>query len=123
MNPVYDIFNKLNNQGQLITKFKINGKTYSIYDVDKIEGKDSYIGETRYEQGIILIEKGPTQEMIDTVGHELAHVWLYENGHPYQSGGCFTYEEVCEFMSFSWEFIKRNVEKYIRAKENLRWRK
>jgi len=108
---------------QEITSFWINKKLYTIYDVDKIEGKDSYIGETRYEKGIILIEKGPTQEMIDTVGHELAHVWLYENGHPYQDGGCFTYEDLCEYMSFSWEFISYNVEKYIRAKERLIWRK
>lgn len=108
---------------QEITSFWINKEYYTIYDVDKIEGKDSYIGETRYEQGIILIEKGSFHEMIDTLGHELAHVWLYENGHHYQDGGCFTYEEVCEFMSFSWEFIERNVEKYIRAKEHMIWRK
>lgn len=113
MNPVYDIFNKLNNQGQLITKFKINGKTYSIYDVDKIEGKDSYIGETRYEKGIILIEKGSRQNMIDTLRHELAHVWLYENGHPYQSGGCFTYEDLCEYISFSNESIYKITQEYL----------
>ena len=102
---------------QEITSFWINKKFYTIYDVDKIEGKDSYIGETRYEKGIILIEKGPRQEMIDTVGHELAHVWLYENGHPYQDGGCFTYEEVCEYMSFSCEFVAGIMWQYMRKKE------
>lgn len=102
---------------QEITSFWINNKLYTIYDVDRIEGKDSYIGETRYEQGIILIEKGPTQEMIDTVGHELAHVWLYENGHPYQAGGCFTYEDLCEYMSFSCKFISSILWEYQLEKE------
>lgn len=100
-----------------ILQFKINNKEYTIYDVDKIEGKDTYLGETRYEKGIILIEKNSKQNMIDTVGHELAHVWLYENGHPYQVGGCFTYEEVCEYISFSNNSIHKIMQEYIKIKE------
>jgi len=99
-----------------IMKFKINGKTYTIYDVDKIEGKDSYIGETRYEKGIVLIEKGSMKEMLDTVRHELAHIWLYENGHPYQAGGCFTYEDLCEYISFSNESVYNITRDYMEKK-------
>ena len=99
-----------------ITKFKINNKIYTIYDVDRIEGKESYIGETQYDKGIVLIEKADRQEMIDTLGHELAHIWLYENGHPYQTGGCFTYEEVCEYISFSNNSIHMIIEEYMEAK-------
>jgi len=99
-----------------IMKFKINGKTYTIYDIDKIEGKDSYIGETRYEKGIVLIEKGSMKEMLDTVRHELAHIWLYENGHPYQAGGCFTYEDMCEYISFSNESVYNITREYMEKK-------
>ena len=99
-----------------IMKFKINGKTYTIYDVDKIEGKDSYIGETRYEKGIVLIEKGSMKEMLDTVRHELAHIWLYENGHPYQDGGCFTYEDLCEYISYSNESVYNITRDYMEKK-------
>jgi len=99
-----------------IMKFKINGKTYTIYDTDKIEGKDSYIGETRYEKGIVLIEKGSMKEMLDTVRHELAHIWLYENGHPYQAGGCFTYEDMCEYISFSNESVYNITREYMEKK-------
>ena len=101
---------------QEIMKFKINGNTYTIYDVDKIEGKDSYIGETRYEKGIVLIEKGTMKEMLDTVRHELAHIWLYENGHPYQAGGCFTYEDMCEYISFSNESVYNITREYMEKK-------
>lgn len=99
-----------------IMKFKINGKTYTIYDTDEIEGKDSYIGETRYEKGIVLIEKGSMKEMLDTVRHELAHIWLYENGHPYQAGGCFTYEDMCEYISFSNESVYNITREYMEKK-------
>ena len=99
-----------------IMRFTINNKLYTVYDVDRIEGKETYIVETQYNERIVLVEIGKPQEMIDTLGHELAHVWLYENGHEYQAGGCFTYEEVCEYMSFSWDFISYNVEEYMKVK-------
>lgn len=100
-----------------ILEFTFNGKPYTIYDVDKIEGKDSYIGETNYDKGIILIERGSIQDMLDTLKHELAHVWLYENGHFYQDGGCFTYEDLCEYIAFSNRFVYEVSQKYINAKE------
>lgn len=100
-----------------ILDFEYRGKPYTIYDVDKIEGKDSYLGETNYNKGIILIERGSIQDMLDTVKHELAHVWLYENGHPYQSGGCFTYEDMCEYIAFSNRFVYEITERYIHAKD------
>ena len=33
-----------------ICQFEINGKIYTIYDVDKIEGKNSYVGRSRYNE-------------------------------------------------------------------------
>ena len=96
--------------------FVINDKIYTIYEVDKIEGKDTYVGETQYDKGIVLIERGTKQNMIDTLGHELAHIWLYENGHPYQAGGCFTYEQVCELISFSNNSIHKIMQEYLKVK-------
>ena len=105
-----------------ILEFEYRGKPYNIYDVDKIEGKDSYLGETNYDKGIILIEEGNRQEMLDTLKHELAHVWLYENGHPYQAGGCFTYEDMCEYIAFSNEFVYIIKQRYDnKKKEKWYW--
>ena len=100
-----------------IINFEINGKKYTIYDVDKIEGKSSYIGETRYKEGIILIEYSDIPTMLDTLRHELAHVWLYENGHKNQNGDeVFNYEDVCEYVALSNNSINRIVKKYLKAK-------
>ena len=95
-----------------VISFSINGKDYTIYDVNKIEGKYSYVGETNYEKGMILIEYSTIPEMMMTVRHELAHVWLYENGHPYQTGGCFTYEDLCEYIALSNRFVYEVSERY-----------
>lgn len=100
-----------------VLDFKINGKKYRIYDVGRIEGKKTYVGETNYEKGIILIEYGTIPEMMTTVRHELAHVWLYENGHPYQAGGCFTYEDLCEYIALSNRFVYEISERYRIAKD------
>lgn len=101
---------------QEVIHFIINDKKYTIFDVDKIEGKKSYVGESQYEKGIVLIEVGTPEEMITTLKHELAHVWLYENGHPYQAGGCFTYEDLCEYIAFSNDSVYNISEEYKKVK-------
>ena len=99
-----------------ILKFSINNKQYTIYDINTIEGKPSYVGESQYDEGIILIEEGTKEQMLTTLKHELAHVWLYENGHPYQAGGCFTYEDMCEYIAFSNNFVYEISQRYLDAK-------
>lgn len=42
---------------QEICSFQINNHVYTIYDVDKIEGKNSYVGQSQYDKGLIYIEK------------------------------------------------------------------
>lgn len=55
--------------------------------------------------------------MLDTLKHELVHVWLYENGHKNQSGReVFGYEDVCEIAALSNNFVNRIVEKYLQNK-------
>lgn len=100
-----------------IIEFSIKNKIYKVFDTDKIEGKDSYIGETRYEEGIVLVEYSDIPTMLDTLRHELAHVWLYENGHPYQKGGCFTYEDLCEYIALSNRFVYEITSRYMHAKD------
>ena len=102
---------------QEICRFNINGKTYTIYDVDKIEGKDSYVGESDYEEGKIYVEKGKLENMLITLKHELMHVWLYENGHKNQDGKeIFSYEDLCEYAALANSSINRIVEEYRKAK-------
>lgn len=99
-----------------ITEFIINNKIYCIFDTDKIEGKDTYVGESRYEQGVILIERGTKEQMLITLRHELAHVWLYENGHSIQQEGCFTYEDLCEYIALSCNSVYNITEQYKKEK-------
>ena len=40
-----------------ICQFVINNNIYTIYDVDKIEGKNNYVGRSHYEDKTIYIEK------------------------------------------------------------------
>ena len=40
-----------------ICEFIINDKVYSIYDVDKIDGKENYVGRSHYEDKTLYIEK------------------------------------------------------------------
>lgn len=104
-----------------ILKFSINNKQYTIYDINKIEGKPSYVGESQYDEGIILIEEGSKEQMLTTLKHELAHVWLYENGHPYQAGGCFTYEDLCKYIALSNNSIY-SIEKEYKKIKKWNWK-
>lgn len=98
-----------------ICDFYINNKKYSIYNVDKIEGKESYLGQTDYLSTDIFVEKNNIEEMLNTLKHELMHAWLYENGHTNQNGDeCFSYEDVCEYSALANNSINKIVEEYKR---------
>lgn len=99
-----------------IIRFSINDRIYTIYDCKKIGGKSSYTGEVIYEQAIVFIEEGSKEQMLTTLKHELAHVWLHENGHDEQDGGCFSYEELCEYIALSADSVSRIEEEYKNAK-------
>ena len=100
-----------------ICEFEINNHIYTIYDVDKIIGKDNYVGRSHYDDKTIYIEKGNVKEMLLTLKHELMHVWLYENGHTNQNNDeTFGYEDVCELVALSNNSINKIVELYITSK-------
>lgn len=100
-----------------ICKFMINNKIYTIYDVDKIEGKKNYVGSSNYDNNEIFIENGTFEQMLLTLKHELMHVWLYENGHTNQDNNeMFGYEDLCELVALSNNSINNVVEVYINSK-------
>lgn len=100
-----------------ICQFIINGNVYTIYDVDKITGKNSYVGRSHYEDRTVFVEKGTKEQMMLTLKHELMHVWLYENGHKNQNNQeTFDYEELCELVALSNNSINRIVDLYINSK-------
>lgn len=100
-----------------ICSFEINNKIYTIYDIDKIEGKKSYIGKTEYDNTDIFIEIGNFEDMLLTLKHELMHVWLYENGHTNQNNDeVFGYEDVCELVALSNNSINKIVAEYLKNK-------
>lgn len=99
---------------QEICKFTINNKVYTIYDVDKITGKQNYVGRSHYDDKTIYIEYGTEEQMMLTLKHELMHVWLYENGHKNQNNNeIFGYEDVCELVALSNNSINRIVDEYL----------
>lgn len=100
-----------------ICSFVINNHIYAIYDVDKITGKENYVGRSHYEDRTVYIEKGNFEDMLLTLKHELMHVWLYENGHTNQNNDeTFGYEDVCELVALSNDSINRIVKLYLDEK-------
>ena len=100
-----------------ICQFVINKHIYTIYDVDKITGKENYVGRSHYEEKTIYIEKGNFKDMLLTLKHELMHVFLYENGHTNQNNDeTFGYEDVCELVALSNDSINRIVNLYLDEK-------
>ena len=100
-----------------ICQFIINNHIYTIYDVDKIEEKNNYVGRSHYDDRTIYIEKGAKKDMLLTLKHELMHVWLYENGHKNQDGKeVFDYEDMCELVALSNNSINRITKLYLESK-------
>lgn len=96
-------------------KFKINNDEWTIREVDEAEmgydmKNDYTLGVTEYKkQEIRLLKnyKGKKRTLI----HELIHVWLFEYGHN-QHDKEFNFEDVCEIVASSNNFINEVVEKY-----------
>lgn len=97
---------------EFICNFEINNRVYDIYNVDRIVGKKTYIGETNYDDRTIFIENGNYNQMLLTLKHELVHIWLYEKGYKNQQDGCFSFEDICEISALSNDFVNRVVGKY-----------
>lgn len=95
-------------------KFKVNGNVWIIRELSKnnMELKDS-LGETNYEtQEIHLLDTCKSKR--NTLKHELCHVWLWEYSHVQNDNDKFHFEQVCQIVANSNDFINSIVEKYFK---------
>ena len=104
-------------------KFEINNTEWIIKEITEAEinneTKNDYtLGVTIYKtQEILLLKEQPN--LIRTLKHELVHVWMYAYGHN-QHEKEFNYEDVCEIVASSNDFINEIVLLYNDKKEDLK---
>ena len=97
-------------------KFKCNNSEWNIKVVDEATinnemKQDGTLGVTIYKtQEILLLEN--QANIIKTLKHELMHVWLYEYGHAQDDNTTYGYEDICEIVASSNEFINEVVNEY-----------
>ena len=101
-------------------KFQINNTEWTIKEVDEAtinnEMKNDFtLGVTIYKTQEILLLKNQAN-LIKTLKHELIHVWLYEYGHAQNDETKYKYENVCEMVASSNDFINNVVIKYKEGK-------
>ena len=97
-------------------KFQINNTEWTIKEVDEAtinnEMKNDFtLGVTIYKTQEILLLKNQAN-LIKTLKHELMHVWLYEYGHAQNDEPKYNYEDVCELVASSNDFINDIVKQY-----------
>lgn len=97
-------------------EFKINDTHWTVEEIDKEQMKlkadnDYTMGLTCYiEQRIYLLKD--QANLIKTLKHELTHVWLYEYGHCQSDNSEYNYEDICEIVASSNNYINEVVKKY-----------
>lgn len=104
-------------------KFKINNTEWLIEEVDEATinnemKSDGTLGVTIYRTQTIMLLKDQAN-IIKTLKHELTHVWLYEYGHNQNDDKTFSYEDVCEIVASSNDFINEVVNKYSKIEEEI----
>lgn len=97
-------------------KFRCNSSEWTIEEVDEAtmnnEMKNDYtLGVTIYKTQKILLSKDQAN-IIKTLKHELMHVWLYEYGHPQNDDESYTYENICDIVACSNDFVNEVIEDY-----------
>lgn len=103
-------------------KFKINNTEWSIKEVSEAEinnemKNDYTMGVTIYKTQEVLLLKEQAN-IIKTLKHELIHVWLYEYGHRQDDDKKYDYEDICEIVASSNDFINEIVLLYNDKKED-----
>lgn len=98
-------------------KFKINNTEWTIEEVDEATinnemKNDGTLGVTIYKTQKVMLLKDQAN-IIKTLKHELTHVWLYEYGHNQNDDKTFTYEDVCEVVASSNDFINEIIKEYL----------
>lgn len=98
-------------------KFKINNTEWTIEEVDEATTNnemksDGTLGVTIYKSQRIMLLKNQAN-IIKTLKHELTHVWLYEYGHAQNDNTTYDYEDICELVACSNDFINEVVNEYL----------
>lgn len=110
-------------------KFKINNTEWEIEEVDEAimnnEMKNDYtLGVTIYKTQKVLLLKDQAN-IIKTLKYELTHIWLYEYGHAQNDETTYNYEDICEIVASSNDFINEVIGQYINKDscyiENKNW--
>lgn len=107
---------------EMLMKFEINNTTWTIEKVDEATinnemKNDGTLGVTIYKIQKIMLLKDQAN-IIKTLKHELTHVWLYEYGHNQNDEKTFSYEDVCEIVASSNDFINEIIQKYESKQKN-----
>ena len=100
-------------------KFVINGNTWTIKEMSRYEFESTEPGtlaETCYIPQEIHLSNDSKAKKADLV-HELCHVWLYEYGHMQNEKCKFHFEQVCQIVACSNDFINSVVELYFKEKK------
>lgn len=97
-------------------KFQINNTEWTIEEVDEATinnemKQDGTLGVTIYKSQRIMLLKDQAN-IIKTLKHELTHVWLYEYGHAQDDNTTYGYEDICEIVASSNDFINEVVYRY-----------
>lgn len=100
--------------------FEINNTVWTIKLVDEATinnemKNDGTLGVTIYSTQTIMLLQSQAN-IIKTLKHELTHVWLYEYGHNQNDDKIFSYEDVCEIVASSNDFINEIVNQYLGIK-------
>lgn len=96
--------------------FKINNTEWTIKEVDEATinnemKQDGTLGVTIYKTQEIMLLKDQANK-IKTLKHELTHVWLYEYGHAQDDNTTYGYEDICEIVASSNDFINKIIQEY-----------
>jgi len=97
-------------------EFEINNSTWTIRNVDEATinntmKNDYTLGLTDYTTQEVLLREDQ-RNIVKTLKHELMHVWMYEYGHPQNNETTYTFEDVCELVASSNDFINEIVKYY-----------
>lgn len=105
---------------KVVMEFKCNGSKWIIKVVDEATINNEMkqygtLGVTNYiTQEILLLEN--QANIIRTLIHELMHVWLYEYGHAQDDNTSYGYEDICEIVASSNNFVNEMVNSFKNSK-------
>lgn len=105
-------------------KFEINNTEWTIREANEATmnnemKQDGTLGVTIYKtQEILLLEN--QANIIKTLKHELMHVWLFEYGHAQNDDTTYDYEDICEIVASSNDFINKIVDQYKNSNKEIK---